>query len=113
MHVSYRHRAVGQHLACLEATVGELGDTRNRTAELLDELPDRKRKRTWPECMRQHGDTNVGLDDVGFLIGRAVEETMPAPPPEIVPRLAQGFLPNEDPWVLAYTPFPDRDLGVA
>lgn len=111
MHVSARHRAAGQHLACLEAAVGELNGARNRTAELLDGLPDRERNRTWPESMRQHGDINVGLDDVGFLIGRALEESMPAPSPEIVPRLAQGFLSNEDPWVLAYTPFPDHDLS--
>jgi hypothetical protein len=65
----------------------------------------------WPECIRQHGDTNVGLDDVGFIIGRAIDETMPPPPPEIIPRLAQGFLPNEDSWVLGHTPLPDGDLS--
>jgi len=111
MHVSDRHRAATQHLACLEAAVGELNGVRHRTAELLDDLPERDRSRPWPESMRQHGDTNVGLVDVGRLIGRAIEERMPAPPPAIVARLAQGFLPNEDPWVLRHSPFPDDDLS--
>jgi hypothetical protein len=111
MHVSNRHRAATQHLACLDAAVGELERARHRTAELLDELPERRHTRPWPESMRQHGDTNVGLDDVGLLVGRAVEETMPAPPPEFIPRLAQGLLPNEDPWILRFSPFPDSDLS--
>ena len=111
MHVSDRHRAAMQHLACLEAAVGELEGARHRTAELLDELPERQHTRPWPESMRQHGDTNVGLDDVGLLVGCAVEETMPPPPVEITPRLAQGLLPNEDPWILRFSPFPDSDLS--
>lgn len=111
MHVSDRHRAATQHLDCLEAAVGELKGARHRTAELLDELPERQHTRPWPESMRQHGDTNVGLDDVGLLVGRAVEETMPSPPPAIIPRLAQGLLPNEDPWILRRSPFPDSDLS--
>ena len=111
MHVSDRHRAATQHLDCLEAAVGELEATRHRTAQLLDELPERQHTRPWPECMRQHGDTNVGLADVGLLISRAIEETMPSPPLSIIPRLAQGFLPNEDPWILRQSPFPDSDLS--
>lgn len=111
MHVSDRHRAATHHLDCLEAAVGELTGARQRTAELLDHLPERRRRHPWPNCMRQHGDTNVGLDDVGLIIGRALEETMPAPRGELVPRLAQGFLPNEDPWVLRHTPLPDTDLS--
>jgi hypothetical protein len=111
MHVSDGHRAATQHLACLEAAIGEMGGVRHRTAELLDELPERDRSRPWPEAMRQHGDINVGLADVGLLIGRAIEESMPAPRGEIIKRLAQGFLSNEDPWVLRHSPLPDEDLS--
>jgi hypothetical protein len=79
---------------------------------VLDELPPAQEpQHQWPLSIRQHGDIHIGLDDIGFLVGQAIVDTMHAPPPAFVPQLAQVLLPNEEPWVTRRTPLPDDDSG--
>jgi hypothetical protein len=111
MRMSYRHRAAAEQIRIVEATLGDLPAVTHRAAELLDELPPEKRPRhSWPQSIRQHGDVDIGLHDIGLLVGQAIDETMDLPPPNLWPRLAQAFLPNEEPWVLRTSPLPDGDV---
>jgi hypothetical protein len=111
LRISQRHNAARSHLHRLEAVAGDLSTVTNRTAELLAELPSDVRPRhEWPESIRQHGDMDVGLVDIEQVLGLAIDDTMPCPPLRIVPLLAQGFLSNEDPWIVRHTPSPDDDL---
>jgi hypothetical protein len=72
-------------------------------------LPEKTELRGWPESIRRFGDFNVGLYDISNIVGSALDELMQfAPLPDhLVPRFAQGLLPNEDPWILRQTPMPD------
>ena len=111
MRLSYRHRAASEHIRILEATLGDLPAVRYRATELLEELPpERRPEHSWPQSMRQYGDVDIGLHDIGLLVGKALDDTMEAPARGLLPRLAQAFLPNEDPWVLRSTPRPDPNL---
>jgi len=112
MRISSRHNAARAHLHQLEAITGELTAVRNRVAELLDNLPPRLFPRhEWPHTIRQHNDFDIGLDDIEEILGQALDETMPRPQLGVEPLLAQGFLSNEDPWIVRHTPPPDTDLS--
>lgn len=111
MRLSYRHRAASEHIRILEATLGDLPAVRYRATELLEELPpERRPDHSWPQSMRQHGDVDIGLHDMGLLVGEAIDDSMSEPARGLLPRLAQAFLPNEDPWVLRGTPRPDLNV---
>jgi hypothetical protein len=112
MRLSHRHRAAAEHIRMLEATMGDLPAVRHKAAELLDELPaGRRPEHAWPESIRQHGDYDIGMHDISLLVGKAINATMETPPASFLPRIAQAFLPNEEPWVLSGTPRPDQDLS--
>lgn len=108
MHIATRHRSADQHLKILEVVFGDLPKVRHRAAQLLDDVPtERHLQHPWPASMRQRNDTDIGLPDIGYIVGKALDSSMSGPPLKAVPKLAQAFMPNEEPWVVADSPLPD------
>jgi hypothetical protein len=113
MYFTNRKRSADERIRYLEATTGcDLELVRSEVADVLQSLePSRPDGLKWPESVRRYGDLFIGMTEGRRAVDQVLDELIrKAPVPiELMPRLCQGLLDNEDPWILRATPIPDSN----